>query len=565
MDDGFFNLNIIDPRLDASPQAAIIEPNSTIVGLSNEAQTVITLNVLGETHLRAGRPEEAQELLLKALKIREHKTHGSLGLWPKLDATAIRENDAALREAQDNFDDARVMRLKGAAKGEMLCGNYNCPKRRKSDAAIAWSAIALYIPATPKTFAYTITAGRVQRRGGEAKIIAMLLYLLERDAEGGLGSVEIGGNHWRLAAFDLDASDVQDLPFICVSYTWGEGREPSPFHPSFDVSDQRAHTLESMGYIYSRASEVIVVLSNAARSVLEQMRTSDRLDSIHLDVLEREKWVSRAWTYQEAVNSRNLFITCEDPYGAIVEGSHFLNSLGNTLSRLGGSGFASDKRQRYPRLDVFQDLIADSMIAEYQERSALQVMSNMDRRTQRHREDHFYAMIGAISTARASSCETSDPCEAFMRSSVHLTLALLRGGPAGSQGIGVLIPGPDDATREPFNGQGREGEKFVEEWLESSEIRDVDSPEFVQESMHAALQFMGFKGSPDCISTTHGLFFPYERISADEETIILVATQVRWTFGAPGIARCYGNAELYTPGVFIGLIDNAVVTSVKMS
>ncbi|RYP63742.1 hypothetical protein DL769_006869 [Monosporascus sp. CRB-8-3] len=160
MNDDFFNLNTIDPRLDASAQAAIIEANSTAVGLSNEAQhamrsgrldesialhlqaldlklraypelsiqAAITFNALGETYLRAGRLEEAQEPLLKALKVREDQTHGGLGLGPRLDAAATRENVAALREAQGNFDGARVMRLKGAAKGEMLCGNYNCPK-----------------------------------------------------------------------------------------------------------------------------------------------------------------------------------------------------------------------------------------------------------------------------------------------------------------------------------------------------------------------------------------------------------------------------------------------------
>ncbi|RYP66009.1 hypothetical protein DL771_007990 [Monosporascus sp. 5C6A] len=453
----------------------------------------------------------------------------------------------------------------------------------------------------------------------------MLLYLLERDVEGGLGSVEIGGNHWRLVAYDLDASDAQDLAFICVSYTWGEGREPSPFHPSFDVSDrtipaltvivsqrpssariwidafcvpldnpERALTLESMGYIYSRASEVIVVLSNAARPVLDQMRTSYRLDSIYLDVLERDEWVSRAWTYQEAVNShQNLFITCDDPHGAIVDGIYFLNCLGYNLSRSRGLRFASDKRQRYPRLDAFEDLIADYMTG-YQERSALQVMSNMDRRVQRRREDHFYAMIGAISTARASSCETSDPCEAFMLvcerkgdysfiySAAKRDSTQFRRWRPVSGDLPSILPWQCSGEGQPAHKESeflyldqmmllenlsmdREGEKYVESWLELSKVRSVGSPESLQESAYAALQFMGFKGSPDCISTTHGLFFPCERISSDEETTILVATQVGWAFGAPGIARCYGNAELYTPGVFVGRIDNAVATSVKMS
>src|SRR5438034_11487271 len=121
----------------------------------------------------------------------------------------------------------------------------------------------------------------------------MLLYLLVRDYEGSAGSVQLEGYHWRLAKEDLDQ---EDLDFTCISYTWGEGRVPSPFRDNFDVSDrtipaliaaiahrpscerfwidafcvpaaakEKTHCLESMGFIYARATEVIVVLSNGPR------------------------------------------------------------------------------------------------------------------------------------------------------------------------------------------------------------------------------------------------------------------------------------------------------------
>lgn len=453
----------------------------------------------------------------------------------------------------------------------------------------------------------------------------MLLYLLRQDPDAGHGSVEVEGLHWELAAQDLDAPDTEDTRFSCVSYTWGPGREPSPFNPSHDVSDltipalkavirhrpscariwidafcvpldtsERTRTLESMGFIYSRAEEVVVVLSAAARPVLEKMSTSDRVDSVHLDILEREGWIERAWTYQEAVNSRTLSITCEESHGAIIQGSHFLNCLGYTLSRLGRSGLVNAQKQRYPRLDAFEDLIADYMIAGYQERSALQVMSNMDRRTQQHREDHFYAMIGAISIARASSYPNLNPCEAFMSlcerkgdysfiySTAKRDSAMSKrwrpvsgdlpsilpwhcwgeGQPAhedsGSLYLDLMLP----LEKSPLE---EEGKKVVEGWLTSSKIRAVGSPESLHESAYVALRAMGFNGSPECVSTTHGFFFPSERISTDQEITILVATMVRWTFGAPGLARCYGNAESYTPGVFFGRVDKAAATSVKVS
>ncbi|ETI25784.1 hypothetical protein G647_02558 [Cladophialophora carrionii CBS 160.54] len=350
-----------------------------------------------------------------------------------------------------------------------------------------------------------------------------------------------------------------------------------------------------MGFIYSQAEEVIVVLSKAARPVLEQMSTSDHIDRVHLDLLEQEEWVTRAWTYQEAVNSRSLYISCEESHGAIVQGSHFLNCLGYTLSRLdGGSGLASDKRQRYPRLDAFEDLIADYMIAGYQERSALQVMSNMDRRTQGRREDHFYAMMGAISTVRASSCPVLDPCEAFMSlcerkgdysfiysAAKRDTRPSRRWRPVSGDLPSILPwhcfgagqPGHADSgsfyldamlplVNAPLDEDGKD---FVERWIASSKIRAVGSPESLQESAYIALRAMGFTGSPECVSTRRGFFFPRERLSIDREITVLVATTVRWTCGAPGFARCNQNEEMYTPGVFFGRVDNAAAVSVKVS
>ncbi|KIW84130.1 hypothetical protein Z517_03377 [Fonsecaea pedrosoi CBS 271.37] len=454
----------------------------------------------------------------------------------------------------------------------------------------------------------------------------MLLYLVTQDPECGQDSVQIEGHYWKLAAHDLDAPDAEDIRFACVSYTWGAERERSPFHRDYQISDrtipalsavfqhrpsctrfwidafcvpvdapERIHTLESMGFIYSRADEVIVVLSTAARPVLEQMSTSDRVDPVYLDVLEKEKWVSRAWTYQEAANSKVLSITCEESRGVIVPGSHFLNCLGYTLTHLDDSiSVASDRRERYPRLDAFEDLIAEHMIAGYLERPALQVMSNMDRRTQHRDEDHFYAMIGAISTARASSSATLDPPEAFMslcerKGDYSFIYSVAKrdstpskrwrpvpgdlpsilpwhcygeGQPAheesGSLYLDLMLP----LEISPIN---EDGKKFVQQWLASSKLGSTRSHGSLQESAYAALRTMGFQGSPECVTTTHGFFFPADTIPVEEETTVLVATGVRWSCGAPGLARCIGDAETYIPGVFFGRIDDTAAVSIKVS
>ncbi|RYC62660.1 hypothetical protein CHU98_g3563 [Xylaria longipes] len=84
-------------------------------------QAAITYNGLGEAFLRAGRLEEADEVLHKALVVRERD-------GPNLDAAATRENIGALREAQGRFAEARDVRLRGAEKGHMLCSNEHCSK-----------------------------------------------------------------------------------------------------------------------------------------------------------------------------------------------------------------------------------------------------------------------------------------------------------------------------------------------------------------------------------------------------------------------------------------------------
>ncbi|KAI2630273.1 hypothetical protein GGS26DRAFT_591567 [Hypomontagnella submonticulosa] len=82
-------------------------------------QTGITYNGLGAALIRAGRLDEADEVLQKAFTIRQAE-------GPRLDAADTRDNIGALREAQGRFEEAREMRLKGSEKNEIMCGNYKC-------------------------------------------------------------------------------------------------------------------------------------------------------------------------------------------------------------------------------------------------------------------------------------------------------------------------------------------------------------------------------------------------------------------------------------------------------
>ena len=121
-------------RANAAKQAGLLDEAITLhrealalkVRAFSEAsvQAGISFNGLGEAYLKAGKLPEAEEALLKALKVREETAYGGLGMGPDLDAAATRDNLAGLREAQGNFEDARAIRLKGAAKHQILCGNY---------------------------------------------------------------------------------------------------------------------------------------------------------------------------------------------------------------------------------------------------------------------------------------------------------------------------------------------------------------------------------------------------------------------------------------------------------
>lgn len=146
-------------NLPADRTAAIIAANTTAVTLNNQAgqasstgnhtlaislhnqalplkiagygpdsiQAAITFNALGECHLKAGNLDQAEENLLKALRVRDNKAWGGLELGPRNDAAASRDNYAQVLEARggrENFGRAREVRKRGAERGETMCGCY---------------------------------------------------------------------------------------------------------------------------------------------------------------------------------------------------------------------------------------------------------------------------------------------------------------------------------------------------------------------------------------------------------------------------------------------------------
>lgn len=453
----------------------------------------------------------------------------------------------------------------------------------------------------------------------------MLLYFLTKQQNSLADSHEFGGSHWRLLPREVNNNHNPSEPeFICISYTWGRGRIPSQFHPGHRVSDRtipvllsliyhrpacthiwidafcipvdepaRSFNLQNMGWIYSRATEVVVVLSSAIQPILKEMSRNDRLDLTHLDLLENDDWISRAWTYQEAVNSQKLAITCELPCETIIEGDTFLNRVGFTLSRIESS--SHEKRSRYPRLDAFEDVIADWMIAGYQGRSALQVMANMDRRVQEKAEDHFYAMVGAISQELVESSAGLSPFRAFVAIceqkgdySFIFSAAQREEDPAGDRwrpvegDLPAILPWISWGESQPGHVQdgalyleqimvcqkeslSEDGTEFIKSWLEKSSVSKAQENPDLGQSVYASMQNLGWKGRSDYVSTAKGYFFPFERILSEQMTNLSVSTTVRWVFGAPGLA-CFSDGDVasYVPGVFVGNVDSSASQTIRL-
>lgn len=144
---------------------------------------------------------------------------------------------------------------------------------------------------------------------------------------------------------------------------------------------ERQSTLENMGYIYSRATEVIIVLGEDTFSVIQEMIRNGFVSESDLQILECDEWVSSVWTYQEIVNGGSVRFICERQADtpASIECSDFFNALGYSLAKrqssTGSDSFVTTRT--FPNLNALEDILADWRIASYISRSALSVFSSM--------------------------------------------------------------------------------------------------------------------------------------------------------------------------------------------
>jgi hypothetical protein len=161
-----------------------------------------------------------------------------------------------------------------------------------------------------------------------------------------------------------------------------------------------------MSHVYNSASQVIVVLSKDSAPFLRLAKVGirGRATMEHtpaLELLEKDSWVTRVWTYQEMANCRGpgwLFVAEGDEEGTTVNGVTLMNALGNVKSAYkrahkfpNGTIQRPDSevavRLRFPNVNLLEDLLLDCFIQAPLQRSALQIMANVNRRIRERDED----------------------------------------------------------------------------------------------------------------------------------------------------------------------------------
>ncbi len=428
--------------------------------------------------------------------------------------------------------------------------------------------------------------------------------LLPIGPEGAEPSVAAGGQRWAVRAF----AEGAPLPeYVAISYAWGRGRTPHPFAPDRLISDRalpaldtaaravtdralwldalcvppddagRAATLRRLACIYAQATEVLVVLSQAAGGVFEEIAQRRPVSLASLRRLEQEAWVSRCWTYQELARSRSLRLLAEGSPLA-VDGSQFLNHVGEAFSRAG----TADTRE-LPALENLLDVLA-AWIHTGSEPFAYQVMAGLACRTAERPADRFNSVLGALDpTANFAGAE--DPRAA---ASQFMALCEAKGDLSF-----IFTTGPRCQTRgrswrpEPGDllpvlawhtfGTGQPGRVRAES-VELGQFH-VARPGKLSDTARAfvadllsrvwrraggdssaaavAQELTSMAGRPmgEAIELTDGYFFPTRTQSPDPAGVVLVALGVRWVHGAPGLwveALPSGRYRCLDVGIFVG-------------
>ena len=457
---------------------------------------------------------------------------------------------------------------------------------------------------------------KASRNSGHEESVFRLLVPSSNTVSSATASVDVAGQRWRVVDYGAVPFPAHAPEYICVSYSWGGRTTPNPFDPERPMSSRarpaletaiaslrpsaiwldaacmpsqepaRSLCLRNMGAIYAAASGVLAFLSPSASILLDKVRREEAVGSEELRLLEADDWVSRAWTYQEMVNSKIVSFIAEGETGHPVTGYKLLNAVGYAIKQYSKEEQidAYEFRKRYPHLDALETLIDDWFMADYSKRSAYQIMSAMVGRTAVYSDDYFYAMIGAIiSDPSADPNDALGAPEYFMRvceqkgdfSFIYSSAQRASEDDGGWRprpgSLLPIVPWPSDGERQTGElhmallrlhnmtrvvlGQLEEATRiFVHDWLKT--VRSPLPPN-IGDAVRETLYRAGFTGCGEYLETRCGLFFPQHPLVEASNCIVSVATEISFVFGAPGLLLDpaeSGTAGLRDVGVFVGPI-----------
>ena len=359
-----------------------------------------------------------------------------------------------------------------------------------------------------------------------------------------------------------------------------------------------------MGYIYSRASQVVIVLGEETFSAMEELQRQDYFSESALCVLERDEWVSSVWTYQEIVNGGEVRFVSERNTSNSIDCEMFFNALGFGLSKwekTAGMDTASSVKV-FPHLNALEQIFADWKMAGYTFRSALAAFCSLAYKCNADAANYFYAILGTLtpypqqlewsseqnlaekmmaiceskndfSFIYSSEARDPDPAWCWRPIAAPLTPGdgtlprilrpiLIRhcwgeaqNGHYDADGFWL-----DGVTVMPSTSNvGDMGWDYLSDWLRLSHRQNADDAALWDAAL-TTLRSWGFEGTPTPIFTTGGLIFALEAIQTDEIVRLLVSTQLRWPKGAPGLVHVSSAGEKrYVPCAYIGsykLLDN---------
>lgn len=438
-------------------------------------------------------------------------------------------------------------------------------------------------------------------------------------------SIELGNIHWVLM-------EQRQLPvassapeYTCISYSWGGGRTANPFDDQ-PMSDRtvpvieaairaerpaaiwidalcvpsreptRSACLRSLGAVFSSAARVVTVLSKSCSILLEAIHQATPLDTLAVLDLENDNWVTRAWTYQEIVNSKSTYFVSEGDGSVLVPGNVFLQAVMDVVvdykkaKKLDSFQF----RTLFPRLDSLEGLLGDYMTSDYLDRSAYQVMLSMDQRASERPDDRFNAMISALTATPNASCE--DPplhaaeyfmrvCEAKGDYSFIYSVAPRSEIPgrcwrpiAGSMPVvlpfhshGSAQTGCQYPTHLQLNNMCRmtpgtanlDARNLIDWWVQVDHTDSSGGK--ITDVLLRRLRQVGFSGCGEHVELEAGYFFPQATLARVDETVVVVPMGVQWTFGAPGLLLGRtGIDDIHRfcgTGVFVGRVPKDPKTS----